>query len=178
MDAALCGTTDATIRTTSACSAVSPIGSNGAVCLVNYADYPFRFAGRRRTALAPTRLCFRSRNSRTMPPTWIFRIIRHVANSHQAFIVVHAAFTVVHAAFTVVHAAIAVVHAAFTVMHVAFTVVHAAITVVHVAFTVVHCVFNVVLLSCPSHNFLPIVDTCLCSLSHCGQVVSRAGLVK
>ena len=107
-----------------------------------------------------------------MSPTLIFRIIRHVANSHHAFIVVHAAFTVVHAAFTVVHAAIAVVHAAFTVMHVAFTVVHAA-------FTVVHCVFNVVLLlSCPSHNFIPLVGTCLCQLSHCGQVVSRAGLVK
>ena len=33
------------------------------------------------------------------------------------------------------------------------------------------------LLSCPSHNVLPLAGACLCPLCHCGQVVSRAGLV-
>ena len=33
------------------------------------------------------------------------------------------------------------------------------------------------LLSCPSHNFLPLVGAYLCPLCHCGQVVIRAGLV-
>ena len=143
-DAALCRTTDAAIRTTSACSAVSTIGTYGAVCLVDHADNPFCSTGRRTTVLAPIRLCFRSRNLRTMLPTWIFRIIRHVANSHHALIVVHATFNVIDSAFTVVHVAFAVVHAAITVVHAAITVVHAAITVVHVAFTAVHAATTVV----------------------------------
>ena len=33
------------------------------------------------------------------------------------------------------------------------------------------------LLSCPSHNFSPLAGACLSPLCHCGQVVSRAGLV-
>ena len=33
------------------------------------------------------------------------------------------------------------------------------------------------LLSCPSHNFLPLSGACFCPLCHCGQVVIRAGLV-
>ena len=33
------------------------------------------------------------------------------------------------------------------------------------------------LLSCPSHNFLPLADACLCPLCHCDQVVRRTGLV-
>ena len=33
------------------------------------------------------------------------------------------------------------------------------------------------LLSCPSHNFLPLAGVCLCPLCHCGQVISRAGIV-
>ena len=33
------------------------------------------------------------------------------------------------------------------------------------------------LLSCPSHNFLPLAGASLCTLCHCGQVISRAGLV-
>ena len=33
------------------------------------------------------------------------------------------------------------------------------------------------LLSCLSHNFLPLACACLCPLYHCGQVVSRTGLV-
>ena len=36
---------------------------------------------------------------------------------------------------------------------------------------------GVLLLSCPSHNVLPLAGACLCPLCHCGQVVSRAGLV-
>ena len=32
------------------------------------------------------------------------------------------------------------------------------------------------LLSCPSHNVLPLAGACLCPLCHCGQVVSRTGL--
>ena len=36
---------------------------------------------------------------------------------------------------------------------------------------------RLLLLSCPSHNFSPLADACLCHLSHCGQVVSSAGLV-
>ena len=36
---------------------------------------------------------------------------------------------------------------------------------------------ELLLLSCPSHNVLPLAGACLCPLSHCGQVVSRAGLV-
>ena len=32
-------------------------------------------------------------------------------------------------------------------------------------------------LSGPSHNFLPLAGACLFPLCHCGQVVSRAGLV-
>ena len=34
-----------------------------------------------------------------------------------------------------------------------------------------------ILLWCPSYKFLPLAGTCLCPLCHCGQVVSRAGLV-
>ena len=33
------------------------------------------------------------------------------------------------------------------------------------------------LLSCLSHNIFPFAGACLCPLCHCGQVVSRAGLV-
>ena len=33
------------------------------------------------------------------------------------------------------------------------------------------------LLSFPSHNFFPLAGACLSPLCHCGQVVSRAGLV-
>ena len=32
------------------------------------------------------------------------------------------------------------------------------------------------ILSCPSHNVLPLAGACLCPLCHCGQVVSRTGL--
>ena len=33
------------------------------------------------------------------------------------------------------------------------------------------------LLSCPSHNVLPLAGACHCPLCHSGQVVSRAGRV-
>ena len=33
------------------------------------------------------------------------------------------------------------------------------------------------LLSCPSHDVLPLASACLCPLCHCGQVVSRTRLV-
>ena len=36
---------------------------------------------------------------------------------------------------------------------------------------------NDLLLSCPSHNCFPLAGACHCPLCHCGQVVSRAGLV-
>ena len=38
-------------------------------------------------------------------------------------------------------------------------------------------VFPHFLLSCPSDNCLPLAGACLCPLCHCGQVVSRTGLV-
>ena len=36
---------------------------------------------------------------------------------------------------------------------------------------------QILLISCHSNNFVPLAGTCLCPLCHCGQVVSRAGLV-
>ena len=39
------------------------------------------------------------------------------------------------------------------------------------------CILLLLLLPCPSHTFLSLAGACLCPLSHCGQVVSRAGLV-
>ena len=36
---------------------------------------------------------------------------------------------------------------------------------------------GLLLLWCPSHNFLPLAGACICPLCHCGQVVSRTGLV-
>ena len=35
---------------------------------------------------------------------------------------------------------------------------------------------GLLLLSCPSHNVLPLAGACLCPLCHCGQVVSRTGV--
>ena len=36
---------------------------------------------------------------------------------------------------------------------------------------------DLLLLSCPSHNVLPVAGAFLCPLCHCGQVVNRTGLV-
>ena len=36
---------------------------------------------------------------------------------------------------------------------------------------------DLLLLSCPSHNVLPLAGACLCPLCHCGHIVSRTGLV-
>ena len=33
---------------------------------------------------------------------------------------------------------------------------------------------SILLLSCPSHNVLPLAGACLCPLCHCGQVISRS----
>ena len=41
----------------------------------------------------------------------------------------------------------------------------------------VNRMIGLILLSCPSHNFPPLAGACHCQLCHCGQVVSRAGLV-
>ena len=46
---------------------------------------------------------------------------------------------------------------------------------VWVEIVVVFVMRTVLLLSCPSHNFLPVAGACLCPLCHSGQVVSRAG---
>ena len=38
-------------------------------------------------------------------------------------------------------------------------------------------ILDILLLSCPSHNFSPLAGAFPCPFCHCGQVVSRAGLV-
>ena len=39
-----------------------------------------------------------------------------------------------------------------------------------------HHASGVILLTCPSHNVLPLAGACLCPLCHCGQVVIRTGI--